>query len=142
MRVGSELPDSEVTGWAAVDGQVAQLRRRLAVGRTSEDGQAVGLLCRDIMVTLADACHNPAAHGDVGASAVDRLNAVVDYLAPGEENQRLRKLLKFNWAVRVDQELPGLHSRKPRPGTRRSLVSVNANGPPQDLRCQGGGREG
>jgi hypothetical protein len=93
-RVGSELPGSEVTGWAAVDGQVAQLRRRLAAGRTSEDGQAIGLLCRDIMVTLADACHNPAVHGDVGASAVERLNAVADYLAPGEENQRLRKLLK------------------------------------------------
>jgi len=83
-----------VTGWAAVDGQVAQLRRRLAVGRSPEDSQAVGLLCRDIMVTLADACHDPAKHGDVGASAVDRLNAVVDCLAPGEENQRLRKLLK------------------------------------------------
>ena len=41
-----------------------------------------------------DACHDPAKHGDVGASAVDRLNAVVDCLAPGEENQRLRKLLK------------------------------------------------
>jgi hypothetical protein len=93
-RVGSELPGSEVTGWAAVDGQVAQLRRRLAAGRTSEDGQAVGLLCRDIMVTLAEACHNPAVHGEVGASAVSRLNAVVDYLAPGEENQVLRKLLK------------------------------------------------
>jgi hypothetical protein len=64
------------------DGQVAQLRRRLAVGRSPEDSQAVGLLCRDIMVTLADACHDPAKHGDVGASAVDRLNAVVDFLAP------------------------------------------------------------
>jgi hypothetical protein len=93
-RVGSELPESEVTGWAAVDGQVAQLRRRLATGTTSEDVQAVGLLCRDIMVTLADACHDPAVHGDVGASAVDRLNAVVDHIASGGENERLRKLLK------------------------------------------------
>ena len=93
-RVGSELPESEVTGWAAVDGQVAQLRRRLAAGRTSEDVQAVGLLCRDIMVTLADACHDPAVHGHVGASAVDRLNAVVNHIAPREENERLRKLLK------------------------------------------------
>jgi hypothetical protein len=93
-RVGSELPESEVTGWAAVDGQVAQLRRRLAAGKTSEDVQAIGLLCRDIMVTLADACHHPEVHGDIGASAVDRLNTVVNHLAPGEENQRLRKLLK------------------------------------------------
>ncbi len=93
-RVGSELPGSEVTGWAAVDGQVAQLRRRLAVGKTSEDVQAVGLLCRDIIVTLADACHDQTVYGNVGESAVDRLNAAVDHIAPGEENQRLRKLLK------------------------------------------------
>jgi hypothetical protein len=50
--------------------------------------------CRDIMVTLADACHDPAVHGHVGASAVDRLNAVVDHIAAGGENERLRKLLK------------------------------------------------
>jgi hypothetical protein len=46
------------------------------------------------MVTLADACHDPTVHGDVGASAVDRLNAVVDNIAAGAENEQLRKLLK------------------------------------------------
>lgn len=92
--VGSGLPESEVTGWPAVDGQASQLNVRLATADSSEDAQAVGLLCRDLMITLADACHDEALHGAVGESAVDRLNAVVDYHAPGKENQKLRKLLK------------------------------------------------
>jgi hypothetical protein len=92
--VGTQLPGSEETGWAAVDGQVAQLRVRLASCETGEDAQAVGLLCREIMVSLADAAHDPMVHGEVGASAVDRLNAAVDAHAAGEGNAKLRKLLK------------------------------------------------
>jgi hypothetical protein len=92
--IGSGLPESEQTGWAAVDGQAAQLRLRLAAASTSEDAQAVGLLCRDLMITLADAAHDESVHGDVGESAVDRLNAVVDREASGAENQKLRRLLK------------------------------------------------
>lgn len=39
--VGSGLPRTdEPTGWAAVDGQVAQLRPRRAILATPEDGQA------------------------------------------------------------------------------------------------------
>lgn len=92
--VGSGLPESDETGWPGVDGQARQLNLRLAIASSSEDAQAVGLLCRDLMITLADACHDEAVHGAVGESAVDRLYAVVDYLAPGKENQKLRKLLK------------------------------------------------
>lgn len=91
--VGSGLPESDLTGWPAVDGLSAQLGVRLATADSPEDAQAVGLLCRDLMITLADASHDEAVHGAVGESAVDRLKAVVDYHASGKENQKLRKLL-------------------------------------------------
>jgi hypothetical protein len=46
------------------------------------------------MVTLAEACHDPAIHGEVGESAVDRLHAVIDRDASGEGNRKLRILIK------------------------------------------------
>ena len=92
--LGSGLAETEVTGWDAVDGQVAQLRIRLASCATSEDAQAVGLLCRDIMISLANAAYDEDEHGAVGVGAVERLNAVVGYLAAGTANERLRRLLK------------------------------------------------
>lgn len=69
--VGSELPGSELPGRPAVDGQVTQLGIRLASAATPEDQQAVGLLCRDIMISLAQAAHDADNLGDVGSSAVD-----------------------------------------------------------------------
>jgi hypothetical protein len=92
--VGTDLPGLDLNGWPAVTGQTAQLRIRLASCTTSEDAQAVGLLCRDIMISLAEAVHDPATCGDVGASAVDQLNSVVDYHAKGPSNASLRKLVK------------------------------------------------
>lgn len=92
--VGSELPGSELPGWPAVDAQVAQLGIRLASAATPEDHQAVGLLCRDIMISLAQAAHDVDNLGYVGSSAVDQLYAVVDDLAAGQENEKLRRLLK------------------------------------------------
>jgi hypothetical protein len=92
--VGTELPGSEETGWPAVDGQIAQLRIRLSTGETSEDAQAIGLLCRDIMISVAEAVYDDSIHSAVGASAVDQLNAVVDYHADGPENRKLRRLQK------------------------------------------------
>lgn len=83
-----------MTGWPAVDAQVAQLRIRLASAATPEDHQAVGLLCRDLMISLAQAAYDGGILGDVGSSAVDQLYAVVDHHAGGHENEKLRRLLK------------------------------------------------
>jgi hypothetical protein len=94
-HLGSDLEDlAAETGWSAVDGQTAQLRVRLATLGSSEDAQAVGLLCRDIMISLAQAMFDPEIHGEVGTSAVDQLNAVIEQLAPSSENEKLRRLLK------------------------------------------------
>lgn len=46
------------------------------------------------MISVAQATYLPELHGEVGTSAVDQLNAVINYSAPGSENEKLRKLLK------------------------------------------------
>jgi len=96
--VGAELQPAE-TGWHRVDHQLSQLRERYATAQTSEDCQAVGLLCRDIFRSLADATfdesHVPAGEATPGpADAVARLGFVVDAHAPGETNEELRKVIK------------------------------------------------
>ena len=92
--IGGDLPGSDnLRAWRQY-GQVAQLRVRLATAASPEDAQAVGLVCRDVMISLAEVAHDPAVHSEVGTSAVDRLNAVVDYYTSGAENEKLRRLLK------------------------------------------------
>lgn len=93
-QLGSDLPGADLTSWELVDAQISRLRTRLATCDGPEDSQAIGLLCRDIFVSLADAAHEPAAHGPADSSAVDRLNAVVEVAGGGSTNAGLRKLLK------------------------------------------------
>ncbi len=94
-EVGSGLPGSDnLTRWDTISGQVVQLQIRLAELRSPEDVQAIGLICRDIMISLADELHDRSVHGDVGNSAVKRLYAAVDSMASGSQHEKLRRLLK------------------------------------------------
>jgi hypothetical protein len=96
--VGADLQPPE-TGWDRVDHQLSQLRERYATAQTSEDFQAIGLLCRDVLRSLADATFDesrvPAGQSIPGpADAVARLGFVVDAHAPGETNRETRKVIK------------------------------------------------
>lgn len=94
-KLGSELPGADLEGWDQVESQIRLLRVRLSTCDTSEDAQAIGLLCRDIMISLAQAAYDPEIHGEIeGESAVDQLHAVVDHHAPGKSNRVLRKMSK------------------------------------------------
>src|SRR6266536_364726 len=50
------------TGWPRVDRSVGELRDRLAGGRTEEQFQAVGLLRREALISLAQAIFDPQRH--------------------------------------------------------------------------------
>lgn len=50
------------TGWERVDRTVGELRDRLASARNEEQFQAVGLLCRDVLVSVAQAVYLPERH--------------------------------------------------------------------------------
>ena len=58
-RVSEPLPP---TGWPRVDRTVGEIRLRLAEGSTEEQYQAIGLLCREVLISLAQAVYIPEQH--------------------------------------------------------------------------------
>lgn len=52
----------EPTGWEKVDRGLTEIRKRLEEASTEEQFQAVGLLCREILISLAQTVYNPSRH--------------------------------------------------------------------------------
>ena len=52
----------EPTGWERVDRVVDKIEGQLAASSSEEDYQTVGLLCREVLISLALAVYDPALH--------------------------------------------------------------------------------
>lgn len=52
----------EPTGWQKVDRQLQEVRLRLDQAESEEQFQAVGLLCREVLITLAQEVYDPEKH--------------------------------------------------------------------------------
>ncbi len=52
----------EPTGWQKVDRQVQEVRLRLDTAEAEEQFQAVGLLCREALISVAQEVFNPSRH--------------------------------------------------------------------------------
>ena len=52
----------EPTGWARVDRGIEKVRNALEAASTEEDFQTVGLLCRETLISLAQAVFDPTLH--------------------------------------------------------------------------------
>jgi hypothetical protein len=61
LQVGSDLFD-QPTGWSRVDRGVEKFRRVLETATSEEDFQGVGLLCREVLISLAQAVYVPELH--------------------------------------------------------------------------------
>ena len=96
IRLGVKQP-FEPTGWERVDRVVTQLRRRLASARNEEEFQGIGLLCREVLISLAQAVYDskrhPAPDGvNVGPNDVKRmLDAYINVELKGDSGEHLRK---------------------------------------------------
>jgi hypothetical protein len=107
-RVGNVIPPTLPTGWTKVDRQVGETRRRLAEAETEEQFQAVGLLCREVLVSLAQAVHDPAHHPSldgVPASETDAKRMLESYIAaelPGSSHEALRRHARAAYALAVE----------------------------------------
>jgi hypothetical protein len=90
----------EPTGWARVDRTVGEIKRRLSEARTEEQFQAVGLLCREALVSVAQVVYDPELHptlDGVAASATDVKRMLEAYLSAelgGDANEASRKHAK------------------------------------------------
>ena len=53
---------TEPTGWNKVDRQVEEVRLRLETAKNEEQFQAVGLLCREVLISVCEAAYDPDRH--------------------------------------------------------------------------------
>jgi hypothetical protein len=90
----------EPTGWPKVDRQVEEIRSRLREAATEEQFQSIGHLCREALISVAQAVYNPERHpppDGVEPSATDAkrmLEAFITVELPGAGNANARKHAK------------------------------------------------
>lgn len=97
-RRGSEraVIFDEPTGWQKVDRQMQEVRLRLETADSEEQFQAIGLLCREVLISVAQEVFNPDLHpplDGVVASKTDAkrmLEAVFQVELPGAVNAEAR----------------------------------------------------
>ncbi len=95
----SALAD-EPTGWERVDRTVDKARHQLDIASDVEDFQQVGLLCREILTSLAQAVYDPDLHpsiDDKQPSATDAKRMLQSYIVAelsGSSNEAARRHAK------------------------------------------------
>lgn len=104
LRRGSQTRGAEMfeepTGWARVDRSLSEIRKRLEEASTEEQFQAVGLLCRESLISLAQTVYDPARHkpiDNIEPSPTDAKRMLEAYLAKeqaGGANQIARQHAK------------------------------------------------
>lgn len=93
-------PSREPTGWEKVDRIVDGIITQLSRANREEDYQAVGLLCRECLISLAQAVYKPEIHttsDGVKPSATDAYRMLEAYLSAeysGSQNEALRRHAK------------------------------------------------
>lgn len=98
----------EPTGWPRVDRGVEEIRRRLEQAENEEQFQAVGLLCREVLISLAQVIYDPVSHPSedgVTPSETDAKRMLDSYLAAelsGAPNEGIRRHAKAALALAND----------------------------------------
>jgi hypothetical protein len=88
---------AEPTGWTRVDRNVTQVRKGLETATVEEQFQAVGLLCRETLISLAQVVYDPKIHislDGVKPSDTDAKRMLEAYIAvafAGSANEYTRK---------------------------------------------------
>ena len=106
---------TEPIGWQRVDRTMDRIRELLATASTEEQFQEVGVLCREVLISLAQAVFDPRLHpalpkDDADVSDSDAKRMIARYIVsecPGPSNQEVRKCV--NSAVDLANKVT--HSR-------------------------------
>jgi len=102
----------ESTGWERVDRTVTALRQHLAIAKTEEQFQTVGLLCREALISLAQAVFSPDQHptlDGVKASDTDAKRMLEAYIVAslaGSSNEHLRKYARATLDLALQNARP------------------------------------
>lgn len=84
QRTVSPTPPREPTGWDRVDRTLDKARGRLNTAAQEEDFQAIGLLCREVLISVAQAVFDSSRHSThdgVKASETDGKRMLEAYFA-------------------------------------------------------------
>ena len=103
-----DMAEREPTGWPRVDRGIDEIRLRLGQAETEEQCQAVGLLCREVMISLAQLVYDSERHPNtdgVNPSETDAKRMLDNYFAgelPGGANEGVRRHAKAALALAND----------------------------------------
>lgn len=94
----STLPSEprEATGWERVDRALSKARTQIEIASAEEDFQGIGLLCREVIISLAQAVYDPIIHQSLdgvqpsGTDANRMLEAYIAHVFPGASNKEVR----------------------------------------------------
>lgn len=93
----------EPTGWTAIDRDLSRIREALAAAQTERDYQAIGLHCRDLLITLGQEVYDPTQHEAVDGTAPSETDAkrmIEAYISselPGRSNAEVRRHAKASF---------------------------------------------
>lgn len=96
IRSGQSFTPREPTGWQRVDRALADARARLDISSVEEEFQAIGLLCREVIISLAQAVYDPDIHESIDGVAPSQtdanrmLEAYIAHAFPGSSNKEVR----------------------------------------------------
>lgn len=93
----TEFPES--TGWERVDRELQKAALDLNIARSETEYQQIGHLCREAMISLAQAVYNPTTHNpknkNIGhTDAVEMISAYIMIELSGEKYEELRSTVK------------------------------------------------
>ncbi|MGO7374739.1 hypothetical protein ACC721_05615 [Rhizobium ruizarguesonis] len=98
----SRIAEREPTGWERVDRSLGKAKAQFLAASTEEEWQAVGLLGREVLISLGQAVYDPDIHGDtdpdgkkIGLTDARRqLFAWLHHQMPGGDNKEIRAHIK------------------------------------------------
>ncbi len=96
----SQELEIELTGWERIERGIGEIRLRLSEAKNEEQFQAVGLLCRETIISLAQEVYEREKHPPLDGtepSKTDAKRMLDSYIAvelPGRENEGLRRYAK------------------------------------------------
>jgi hypothetical protein len=102
------IPEREPTGFDRVDRAMGKARSQFELASAEEDYQAIGLLCREVIISLAQAVFDPEIHetlDGVTASATDAnrmLEAYIGHVFPGGSNKEVRAHARASLALALN----------------------------------------
>lgn len=98
----------EPTGWGRVDRGVYEIKRRLEQAEAEEHFQAVGLLCREVLISIAQVVYDPQRHQTEDGTqpsetdAKRMLDAYILFELSGGPNEGVRRHAKAALALAND----------------------------------------